>query len=55
VVGKRVSIRGLFGVVFKVSSKHVAIAYDDRTWEAMTHEIFAKVCAIPDRTHSQQT
>jgi hypothetical protein len=40
-VGQRVSIDGYFGVVWKVTKKHVAVAYDDESWQHMSHAIFS--------------
>ena len=42
VVGQRVSIDGNFGVVIKVNKTHVAMAYDSRTWDFMTWELFGR-------------
>lgn len=41
-VGQRVSIKGAFGVVWKVTKTRVAVAFDSMTWEAMTHARFSK-------------
>ena len=40
-VGQRVNIDGYFGVVWKVTKKHVAVAYDDESWQHMSHAIFS--------------
>ena len=42
VEGNRVNIGGDFGVVFKATDNFVAIAYDDLSWEWMTHKTFGE-------------
>ena len=42
VEGNRVNIAGDFGVVFKATDNFVAVAYDDLSWEWMTHETFGE-------------
>jgi hypothetical protein len=54
VEGGRLNFNGDFGVVFKVSSKAVAVAYDDLTWEAMSHEVFS-MGAFNELTCDSQT
>ena len=49
VVGKRVFIKEDAGVVFKVTKKVVAVGYDDRSWEWMTHDVFAQA-VFPELT-----
>ena len=39
--GVRICINGDNGVVWKVTKTDVAVAYDDKTWEAMAHTIFS--------------
>ena len=43
VEGMRVQVDGdgsVCGVVFKITALHVAVGYDDMTWDAMTHDTF---------------
>ena len=42
VEGKRVNLGGDFGVVFKATEKFCAVAYDDLSWEWMTHKTFGE-------------
>ena len=43
VVGTRVNIQGLFGVVWMVTPTEVAMVIDDKTWLAMEHSRFSEL------------